>query len=174
MIRPMNMATRNANNNNSTDHAPRPNDNHPRPGRPRRTTARGNFPPESIHILTVPPRRGVTNHSYRDYSQVPPPPDNAGPIAITDMMFAQKVHHILSESSYETIVSWMPHGRAFKVHHPAVFEKQVCPLYFGHTRYSSFLRALGNHGFKHLTKGADRNCKWYFPGRLWISFWFSF
>ena len=122
---------------------------------------RGPFPPESVHILTVPPRRGVMNHSYRDYSQVPPvnEADQVVPTSIDAMTFAQKVHSILSDDKYSAIISWMPHGRAFRVHQPAVFEREICPKYFQHGRYSSFLRALNNYGFKHLTRGPDRNCE---------------
>ena len=53
----------------------------------------------------------------------------------------------------------MPHGRSFKVHVPKTFEATICRFYFGHQRYSSFLRDLSKHGFKHISKGPDRNCK---------------
>ena len=85
--------------------------------------------------------------------------DYKRPVAIKDMTFSEKVHSILSNPDYEPWISWMPHGRAFKVHVPVSFENGVLPTYFGHKRYSSFLRDLNNHGFKHLTKGIDRNCK---------------
>ena len=99
------------------------------------------------------------NHSYRDFSQVPPQADYEHPTEIKNMTFSQKVHHILSEPAYAKWISWMPHGRAFKVHVPAMFETMVCPKYFAHRRYSSFLRELNNYGFKHVSKGVDRNCK---------------
>ena len=76
------------------------------------------------------------------------------------MSFSQKVHHILSNPEYEQWISWMPHGRAFKVHVPVVFESKILPQYFGHKRHSSFLRELDNYGFKHITRGPDRNCKY--------------
>ena len=101
------------------------------------------------------------NHSYRDFSKVPPPQGYQAPTALDDMTFAQRVHVMLTACSDAAshIVSWMPHGRAFKVHKPALFEKEICPTYFGHKRYSSFLRSLNNYGFKHLSQGDDRNCK---------------
>ena len=118
------------------------------------------FPVKPVTIQVIKTSRGTMNHSYRDFSQVPPPADYEHPAEIKDMSFAQKVHHILSQPEYAKWISWMPHGRAFKVHVPVLFESQVCPKYFNHKRYSSFLRELNNHGFKHISKGTDRNCKY--------------
>jgi len=65
------------------------------------------------------------------------------------MTFSQKVHDILSHvDEFGACISWQPHGRAFQIRIPAEFEKQACPRYFGHKRYSSVLRQLNNHGFK--------------------------
>jgi hypothetical protein len=108
------------------------------------------------------------NHSYRDFSQVPAADDYVPPTQTADMTFAQTVHFILSQSTTTTngakqdddfshCITWLPHGRAFKVINPVLFEQTVCPRFFGHGRYSSFLRQLNNHGFKHLSKGVDRN-----------------
>ena len=58
-----------------------------------------------------------------------------------------------------SIVYTQPHGRAFKVLVPKTFEREICPVYFGHSRYSTFLRDLNRYSFKHLTKGDDRNSK---------------
>ena len=115
---------------------------------------------QAILIQQVPKMKGIMNHTYRDYSQIPPSPHYVPPAAIDDMSFSQKIHHLLSNpAQHERTISWMPHGRAFKVHRPLDFERDLCPVYFGHGRYSSFLRSLNNYGFKHISKGIDRNCK---------------
>ena len=121
------------------------------------------FPTMPVTIQSFKARRGIMNHSYRDFSQVPPDAGYKAPAKIEEMSFAQKVHHILSQPEHEQFVSWMPHGRAFKVHVPKVFEGSVLPTYFGHRRYSSFLRDLNKYGFKHISKGQDRNCKSSIP-----------
>mmetsp|Transcript_377 Transcript_377/g.800 ORF Transcript_377/g.800 Transcript_377/m.800 type:complete len:309 (-) Transcript_377:2728-3654(-) len=115
------------------------------------------FPVKPVTIQAIKPPRGTMNHSYRDFSQVPPHKNYVQPTEIKDMTFSQKVHHILSNPENEKWISWMPHGRSFKVHVPVMFETQVCPKYFNHKRYSSFLRELNNYGFKHISKGTDRN-----------------
>lgn len=119
------------------------------------------FPVAPVTIQTVVVPRGTMNHGYRDFSLVPPTEGYTGPPSNIDRMtFSQKIHHILSNAEqYEGCISWMPHGRAFKVHVPKVFETDVCPKYFGHGRYSSFLRDLNKYGFKHISKGTDRNCE---------------
>jgi hypothetical protein len=76
------------------------------------------------HVFTVQPHviqvikkpRTFMNHSYRDFSCVPADAKEADlPTAIEDMSFTQKVHHILAQDEYTKWISWMPHGRAFRV-----------------------------------------------------------
>ena len=118
------------------------------------------FPVPPVTIQTVEVPKGTINHSYRDFADVPPEKADEIPIHdINAMTFSQKVHHILSTPEYEGCISWMPHGRSFQVHVPKNFEVTVCPQYFKHRRYSSFLRELNKYGFKHISKGTDRNCK---------------
>ena len=128
------------------------------------------LPGQPILIQAIVSPRGVQNHTYSDYSQVPPStPDYQPPTDLNTMTFAEKVHHLLTHAEaqgYANVVSWMPHGRAFKVHRPAAFERTLCPRYFDHGRYSSFLRQLNNHGLKHITKGADRNGEYDTNGPL--------
>lgn len=131
------------------------------------TTRRSSYRPplsrlpeeRAILIQVCPKIDGIMNHTYRDYARIPVSPSYVPPPTIDDMSFSQKVHAILSNPSFETYISWMPHGRGFKVHCPAEFERDVCPVYFSHGRYSSFLRSLDNYGFKHISKGTDRNSK---------------
>jgi hypothetical protein len=111
--------------------------------------------PRIVQIIKKP--RTHVDHSYRDFSSVPPEIGHEEPTLIDDMTFAQKVHHILSQEEYSKWVSWTPHGRSFRIDVPVMFERGVCEKYFQHKRYSSFLRQLSTHGFKHLTKGNDRN-----------------
>ena len=135
----------------------------------RRGNAEQEFPVAPVIIQSIRSPRGFANHSYRDFSNVPPQKGYEHPKEIKEMTFSQKVHHILSTPEYEKWISWMPHGRSFKVHVPVMFEAQVCPKYFDHKRYSSFLRELNNYGFKHVSKGTDRNSKWEGFWRQWGS-----
>jgi len=57
------------------------------------------------------------------------------------------------------IVSWMPHGRAFKIHDERAFASKILPRYFKATVHS-FKRCLLHWGFVRLKTGKDRKC-WY-------------
>jgi hypothetical protein len=107
----------------------------------------------------------VVNHSYVDYSLVPPGPEDITPTErIVDMDFHLKMHHMLGRSDLTEAISWRSHGRAFKIVTPSKFENLACEEYFGHKRYSSFLYQLGVHGYKKLTAGRDRGA-YYSPVR---------
>lgn len=113
--------------------------------------------PNAVAIQTIPKKGNYVNHSYSDFSAVPNNLDYQIPEDLDAMSFSEKLHLVLSTTEYQKCISWLPHGRAFRVSIPAVFEKTVCPKFFGHKRFSSFLRQLNNHGFKHLTNGSSRN-----------------
>jgi hypothetical protein len=116
------------------------------------------FPVEPRIIQVVKKPRTYINHSYRDFSSVPAEMNYETPENISNMTFAQKVHHILSQEEYKKWIGWLPHGRAFQILSPKGLEQaQILEKYVGHGRYSSFLRQLSNHGFKHISRGPDRN-----------------
>lgn len=120
------------------------------------------YPVEPQVIQVVKKPKTYTDHSYRDFSQVPPEADYKHPTNIDEMTFSQKVFHMLSDDALSNWIHWLPHGRSFKIAVPKRLEQsQTLQRYFGHNRYSSFLRMLNNHGFKHITKGPDRNCYYH-------------
>lgn len=61
------------------------------------------------------------------------------------------------EQELSDVVSWLPHGRSFKVHNPKKFAAIVLPRFFHQNKYASFQRQLNLYGFSRITrKGADR------------------
>mmetsp|Transcript_7174 Transcript_7174/g.8930 ORF Transcript_7174/g.8930 Transcript_7174/m.8930 type:complete len:457 (-) Transcript_7174:181-1551(-) len=72
-------------------------------------------------------------------------------------IFPVILHQILSRKDLDDIISWCPHGRAWKVHNPRVFEDKVLKLYFNQTKYSSFSRQVNGWGFCRILHGPDRN-----------------
>lgn len=72
-------------------------------------------------------KRGVP-HIYRDYSNVP---DAAGYVrkktgGVTQP-FPEKLHELLDRENEPSVVSWLPHGRAFLVRKPKEFTSRVMP-----------------------------------------------
>lgn len=71
--------------------------------------------------------------------------------------FPAKMHAILSRKDLSDVVTWLPHGRAWRVLKPREFEVRVIPTYFEHNKFSSFIRQANGWGFRRITKGPDRN-----------------
>lgn len=86
-----------------------------------------NSPTGTKQVLSVPTKKGVP-HVYHDYSNVP---DVVGVVrkktgGVTQP-FPEKLHTMLDNDDDPTIVSWLPHGRAFLVRKPAEFTAQIMP-----------------------------------------------
>mmetsp|Transcript_17314 Transcript_17314/g.32793 ORF Transcript_17314/g.32793 Transcript_17314/m.32793 type:complete len:605 (+) Transcript_17314:320-2134(+) len=95
---------------------------------------------------------------YRDFSQTPDddPLTPLTPLARVPN-FPAKMHAILSREDLADVVTWMPHGRSWKVLKPREFEIRVIPAYFEHSKFSSFIRQANGWGFRRITRGKDRN-----------------
>ena len=112
----------------------------------------------------------AVEHSYRDYSHITPDTpvedieyeDKAigatmpGGTRGTDSNFPAKLHHILSQPDLAHIVTWLPHGRSWRLVDRQAFLTQVMPNYFSHSNYASFARQVNGWGFKRMSrKGMD-------------------
>ena len=54
------------------------------------------------------------------------------------------------------IISFINNGRGFAIHKPDAFFKTIVPLYFRHSRLSSFKRQLNLYGFEQINIGPYR------------------
>jgi len=68
-----------------------------------------------------------------------------------------KLAAILAEPKFSHIITWMPHGRAWKVLRPKEFTDQVAPQYFEYPNYNSFIRLVNAWGFRRIKTGVDAN-----------------
>jgi hypothetical protein len=62
---------------------------------------------------------------------------------------------VLSRGDLDEIISFMPHGRSFRVKDIKRCEKEVLPRFFKQTQHHSFIRQLNLWGFKRITRGRD-------------------
>jgi len=130
--------------------------------KPRFKRIEHKYPVEPRVIQVIKKPKTFMDHSYRDFSIVPAEPGYVHPTKIEDMTFAQKVFAMLGDETISNWMHWLPHGRCFKIAVPKRLEQSnTLQRYFGHNRYSSFLRQLNNYGFKHLSTGPDRNCYYH-------------
>lgn len=75
--------------------------------------------------------------------------------------FPLKLHEILGNPEFSHILSWLPHGRAWRIVRHKEFEEKVIPLYFRHGRYSSFARQVNGWGFRRIKHGTDYNAYYH-------------
>ena len=107
----------------------------------------------------------MIDYSYHDYSHEMDDPSNIiedpkrkhkGGIAVP---FPLRLHQLLEDiqqDGHASIISWLPHGRAFIVHKPKEFVSEILPNYFKQSKIGSFQRQLNLYGFKRFTGGKDK------------------
>jgi hypothetical protein len=114
---------------------------------------------------------GATIYKYRDFGNVqedadlgdspspsPPPPASRGSVesSIRVQKFPVKLYAILAQKEFHDIITWMPHGRSWKVLKPNLFESLVMPLFFEYSNYHSFNRLVNAWSFRRISSGPDR------------------
>lgn len=73
--------------------------------------------------------------------------------------FPEKLHRLLLEveaAGRSDVISFVANGRAFAIHKPDKFFKEIVPLYFRQSRLSSFKRQLNLYGFELINTGPAR------------------
>ena len=72
--------------------------------------------------------------------------------------FPSKLHRLLAEveaQDKDDIISFNLEGTAILIHQPEVFEEEIIPQYFRHSKLSSFKRQLSMYGFTRIPEGPD-------------------
>mmetsp|Transcript_2736 Transcript_2736/g.4036 ORF Transcript_2736/g.4036 Transcript_2736/m.4036 type:complete len:502 (+) Transcript_2736:45-1550(+) len=102
------------------------------------------------------------DHTYRDFSTYIKEGNRIEKHKKSDRNFPARLHVILSNEQYSHIISWMPHGRAWKVKNKELLVEEVIPKFFGQSKFASFARQLSGWGFKRLHQtGADFGCYYH-------------
>ncbi|CAB9500928.1 stress transcription factor A [Seminavis robusta] len=93
------------------------------------------------------------------------------PTAANNASFPVMVHKMLTDIDDLTkndpnekishIISWQPHGRAFKIHDREKFATVAMPIWFMRLKYSSWVRQLNQYGFKKIQDGPDRGALYH-------------
>lgn len=61
----------------------------------------------------------------------------------------------------QQIISWMPHGRAWKIHNRELLMTEVVPKYFTMKKYQSFQRQINGWGFQLLNQAGNDKGAYY-------------
>jgi hypothetical protein len=117
----------------------------------------------------IPKGEQTSWYMYRDFSNVKEselddipvashaPPSRAGTeTSIRVQKFPVKLYAILAQVEFNEVVTWMPHGRSWKVLKPQAFETLVMPLFFEYSNYHSFNRLINAWSFRRISAGRDR------------------
>jgi hypothetical protein len=76
----------------------------------------------------------------------------------SETIFPRKLYDILCNPEFSHAISWMPHGRSWKVLNKEYFMAEICPQYFSQSRFESFIRQVNGWGFRRIRKeGPDRS-----------------
>ena len=59
-----------------------------------------------------------------------------------------KIHNILAEPSYSSIISWNDAGNAFIIYDVDAFVSTVMPMHFQNSKFDSFIRRMRRWGFR--------------------------
>lgn len=122
------------------------------------------------------------SYKYRDFSHVneddeealangepaPAPSRNSAETSIRVQKFPVKLYTILAQKEFHDIITWMPHGRSWKVLKPNIFESMIMPLFFEYSNYHSFNRLVNAWSFRRVGSGPDRG-SYYHEVRLCLS-----
>lgn len=79
-------------------------------------------------------------------------------LALSKLPFLWKMHEMLEDvekTGDDHIVSWLPHGRGFRVHKPKSFVQKIIPHYFKQSKYKSFQRQLHLYDFVRTPRGVE-------------------
>ncbi|KAL9184807.1 hypothetical protein ACHAXT_002584 [Thalassiosira profunda] len=71
------------------------------------------------------------------------------------LTFPQKLMELLSNPQVADIVTWLPHGKGFLILQKRKFALEVMPLYFKHSKFTSFTRKLNRWGFQRVARGPE-------------------
>jgi hypothetical protein len=70
--------------------------------------------------------------------------------------FLLKLYQILETDEYNHLIEWGENGKYFVVKNLNEFTDKICPKFFKHNNFSSFVRQLNMYDF-HKKRNADQN-----------------
>jgi len=69
---------------------------------------------------------------------------------------------IMNEKDYDTVISWLSHGRGFIIHDKNMFQEKVLMPHFDGAKYTSFTRRLKRWNFERVSRGKSFLVIWWY------------
>jgi hypothetical protein len=86
----------------------------------------------------------------------PPRPVQRASGLVRSQRFPVKLYALLSQPLLSSIITWLPHGRSWRVISTRAFETSVLPVFFESDNYHSFNRVINAWGFRRKSSGPDK------------------
>lgn len=77
------------------------------------------------------------------------------PFPPSSSLYSQQLMQLLSNPEVSDIATWLPHGKGFLILQKRKFALDVMPLYFKHSKFTSFTRKLNRWGFTRVSRGPE-------------------
>lgn len=107
-------------------------------------------PPPSLNVVTSQhPQPPCEMHVTRPFASL------LGIGSDIPLTFPQKLMEVLSVPEMSDVITWLPHGKGFIILQKRKFSVNVMPLYFKHSKFTSFTRKLNRWGFTRVSKGPE-------------------
>lgn len=107
-------------------------------------------------------RLRYVDHTYRDFSHYIEEGGELVKHKKCTNNFPARLHRMLENEEHSDVITWMPHGRSWKVLDRRRFIDEVVPHYYVCKKFESFTRQLNGWGFKRLHQsGPDFGCYYH-------------
>lgn len=80
--------------------------------------------------------------------------------------FVSKTYELLSDEQLNDIIHWSASNDSFIIAKPLLFENDILPKYFKHSKLNSFIRQLNTYGFKKIVKKDSKDLE--FKHKLFV------
>jgi hypothetical protein len=91
-----------------------------------------------------------------DLKETPKKTPTSPHVSITIPHFPTVLHQILTESTEQSVIQWLPHGQAWKILRWDALRRQVLPQHFPRLKtVDAFLAHLADWGFEEINAGPD-------------------
>lgn len=78
-------------------------------------------------------------------------------------LFPLKLYDMLADPELVEVISWMPHGRSWRVVGKDFFVTEVCPVHFNTLKFKSFIRLVNAWGFRRMTQDTPDLGSYFHP-----------
>jgi len=82
-------------------------------------------------------------------------PGPSNPSASGGKSFPEILYEIVSNPTYQDIISWLSHGQGFQIHNKQLFATRILPEYFDGAKFTSFTRRLKRWSFMRVSRGPE-------------------